>query len=285
MPHSCFARMGHPLALFGELTSRRFGHLQRNQSMYYIIDTNIWIDLSRGKLACKDLMGRKGVRVVLAPMVITELVRGIVKGSESQFLRNRSMIECMARNKPEILELPKIFMFGILWKVAGGSSDVRPDHYRILMDILIQSKSFADFLKKTEERDSAWKKLGHLNSIHENVLDKELRSLDTLADQASIKALPVNMARMFKLGGLLPDPDSFETTFSAAVEFLRSSVIQVKNGAKPRKNNRGMYVDSQLFWYLADPEAVVVSDEDFSTEIRHSPQRIRIISYETFSRL
>ncbi len=46
-----------------------------------------------------------------------------------------------------------------------------------------------------------------------------------------------------------------------------------------------MYVDNQLFWYLADPEAVIVTDEDFSNEIKRSPQKNRIISYENFRSL
>jgi hypothetical protein len=46
-----------------------------------------------------------------------------------------------------------------------------------------------------------------------------------------------------------------------------------------------MYVDNQLFFYLADPEAVIVTNEDFSNEIRKSPQKTRIISYEAFDHL
>ena len=69
------------------------------------------------------------------------------------------------------------------------------------------------------------------------------------------------------------------------MEFLKSSVLQVSRGANVQKNNRGLYVDNQLFFYLADPEAVVVSNEDFSQEIRKSPQRNRIIDYEQFRQL
>ena len=44
-------------------------------------------------------------------------------------------------------------------------------------------------------------------------------------------------------------------------------------------------VDFQLFFYLADPEAVVVSYEKFSGEIVRSPQRSRIITFDQFRRL
>ena len=90
--------------------------------MYYIIDSNIWIDVSQGKLACKDVTGKPNVKVVLAPLMIIELVRGIIKGGESYFPRNRSMIQCMAN--AEILELPKVFISQILWNVLGGVSKV-----------------------------------------------------------------------------------------------------------------------------------------------------------------
>jgi len=93
------------------------------------------------------------------------------------------------------------------------------------------------------------------------------------------------MARTNQCGGLLPDPDAFEKQFSAAVEFLKSSVMQVRRGANVLKNNRGVYVDNQLFFYLANPEAVIVSNEDFSQEIRSSLQKDRIIKYEVFRHL
>jgi hypothetical protein len=141
------------------------------------------------------------------------------------------------------------------------------------------------FLKKAEASGSVWKRITDLDSIHEGVLDKELASLSTLAERASVKTLYVHMARTNQLGGLVPDPDAFEAKFSAAVEFLKSSVLLVRLGANVQKNNRGLYVDNQLFFYLADPKAVVVSNEDFSQEIRKSPQRNRIIDYEQFRQL
>jgi hypothetical protein len=162
---------------------------------------------------------------------------------------------------------------------------VRPEHYRTLLDLVVSSNSHKDFLKKSEATGSVWKKMTELDSIHKGVLDKELGSVSVLAGRASAKALHMYMPRFYKLGGLQPDPDKFEETFSAAMEFLRSSIIQVRNDANLRKNNPGMYLDNQLFFNLADTEAVVVTNEDFSNEIRTSPQKNRIISHETFRRL
>ena len=65
--------------------------------MYYILDSNIWIDLAQGKLACADLIRKPTAKVVLAPLMIVEVVRGIIKGGERYFLQNRAMIGCMAQ--------------------------------------------------------------------------------------------------------------------------------------------------------------------------------------------
>jgi hypothetical protein len=251
--------------------------------VHYIFDSNIWIDLAQGKVACPEVTGKPTRKVVIAPFMLTELVSGIVRGGERYFPQNKSMIACMAHC--EILELPRVFMSGILWNLPEGVSNVRPHHYRTLLALLAGSKTLADFLRKTEEPGSVWKRMAELDSIHEGVLEKELRSLGTLADRASVKSLHVHMARTNQCGGLLPDPDAFEKKFSAAVEFLKSSVMQVRRGANVLKNNCGVYVDNQLFFYLANPEAVIVSNEDFSQKIRSSLQKDRIIKYEVFRHL
>jgi hypothetical protein len=251
--------------------------------MYYILDSNIWIDLSQGKISCNDLLGKTAVKVVVAPLMIVELVRGTIRGGEQHFQKNRAMFSCMINCG--ILELPKVFIYGLLWGVYGGVSNIRPSHYKILLQMLVSSNSLADFLRKAEAPGSAWTKMSDLDSIHESVLDKELASLNTLAKKASVNTLHVHMAQMYKIGTIAPDPDFIESKFSAALEFLRSTVIQVRNGANPLKNNRGMYVDNQLFYYLADPNAVFVSNEDFSNEIKNSPQKGRIISYAQFCAL
>jgi hypothetical protein len=252
--------------------------------MYYILDSNIWIDLEQGRLTCNNLTGRKTVKVVVAPFMIIELVRATVKGGEQYFLEKKPMFECMANL--EILELTKVFMFKTLWNVDGGGvSRVRPAHYKLLIDLLIGSDSLAEFLTKTEAPGSIWKETANWDAIHEGVLEKELRALDKLARGASLKTLHMHMSRMYRLGGLEPDPAMVGVTFSAAIEFLRSSASKIRQGANPLKNDRGLYIDSQLFYYLADPEAVVVSNEDFSNEIKLSPQRNRIISYQQFQQL
>jgi hypothetical protein len=252
----------------------------------YILDTNIWVELARRRLSCNALRGKPGVQIALAPLAIIELVTGLIRGGETRFADNKAMIACMAQGQPEILELPRIFVNRLIWNLPpSGSSGVRPEHYMLLMNLVLQSNSLADFLAKAEASESLWKRMTHLHSIHESVLDKELASLRTLSERAHVKSLPVHMTWLYRSGGMLPDPDWFTAKFSAAIEFLISSIVQVRNGANPQKNNRGVYVDSQFFWYLGDPDLTIVSEEDFSPEIKVSPQTARIISLNAFLRL
>jgi len=252
--------------------------------MKYVFDTNLWVDVSRGVLSCRDLQAPPGSSVVLSPLVIIELVNGVVQGGEEKFTQNRSMVRCMTCAGPEILELPRVFVETVIWNVPRDNGRVRPEHYRILLDMLAESASHADFLQRTEAVGSVWTRLSSLGSIHHDVLQKELKAMEIMAGSASLSTLHVHMARLYACGGLFPDPDWFQDRFSAAVEYLRTWVRMVRNGANPRKNNRGIYLDSQHFWYLADPKLVLVSNEDFSDELRESPQRVRVISLEAFRR-
>jgi hypothetical protein len=201
--------------------------------MYYILDTNIWIDVGQRLLPCSKLK-KPGVEVALAPLMIIELVRGVVRGGEARFPKNKALFECLADVGSSVMELPRVAMFAKLWNVNQGISGVRPKHYMDLMNLLIGSSSHSEFLKKAES-GSMWTKMSNLDAIHEGVLDKELNALNPLAKRASIKTLHLHMARGYKLSGLLPDPELFAVTFSAAIEFLKYWVRQVRNGANPAK--------------------------------------------------
>jgi hypothetical protein len=250
--------------------------------MRYIIDSNIWVDLDQGKISCGDLTATPGV--VVAPFMIIELVRATVKGGEKHFAAKKAMFECMS--KFPILELTKIFMFKKLWNIDGASvSGVRPHTYTLLLKMLLESGSLREFLGRTEQPGSVWQRIAELDSIHEGVLDKELRALDKLADGASLRTLHVHMARLYALGGLIPDPDTIEHTFSAALEFLRSAASKIRRGANLFKNDRGLYIDHQLLFYLADADVRLVTNENFQAEIGQSPQRHRIMTFDAFSHL
>ncbi len=252
--------------------------------MYYIADSNIWVDVTQGKISCSDLRGKPGVNVVVAPFMIVELMRSTVRGGEKYFSGDKAMFQCMS--KFDIQQLTKPFIFKVLWNVSdAGTSGVYPETYRILLRLMTGSNSFRDFISKTEAPGSVWTRVSEWDLIHEGVLDKELKALGTIARGASVTTLHMHMARLYKLGGLLPDPGAFDLSFSAALEYLRASVLKLRTGANLARNDRGMYVDFQLFFYLADPEAVIVSNERFTGEIVNSPQRSRIISFEQFRRL
>src|SRR5262245_33185612 len=128
---------------------------------YYILDSNIWIDLSHGKIRCEDIVGRSGIRVVLAPFAITELMRGIVKGGQTYFSQNRKMVRCMAHC--DVLELPKVFIYKTLWNVDGGISKVHSSDYKALMEMLVGSGTYREFLQKTEAPGSAWRRMSELD--------------------------------------------------------------------------------------------------------------------------
>jgi hypothetical protein len=251
----------------------------------YMFDTNIWIDVSHGQIDCVALKREAGGALVVSPLTIVELLVGSVNGSEEQFVRDRRMFRCMFDGDPGIQELPRGFVNRILWNVDLEESAVRPKHYRELLQMLINSATLARFKRNTEAPGSSWSRMAELHSKHKEVLDKELNSLVRFNHGISLKAVPLHFSRMYEFSGLLPDPDVIEQRFSAAMEFLRASVLKVRRGAKPWKNDRGSFVDLRLFFYLADPAVVLVTKEDFSDAVKASPQRTRIISYDAFRNL
>jgi predicted nucleic acid-binding protein len=58
--------------------------------MYYILDTNIWIEIARGNIACGDLTQNPASTVVVAPFTIIELIRGTVRNGGRFSPRTRS---------------------------------------------------------------------------------------------------------------------------------------------------------------------------------------------------
>ncbi|HKV23282.1 MAG TPA: hypothetical protein VJN93_01705 [Candidatus Acidoferrum sp.] len=251
--------------------------------MYYIADTNVWTAVTQGKISCKDLSGEAGARVLVAPFMIIELMKSTAKSGTKYFAADQQMFQCMT--KFDILELTKPFVYRILWNLPNmGSSGVTPATYKSLLQMMNVATSFQDFIQRTKAPSSPWKRVLDWHSIHEGVLDKELGALEKLADSASLRSLSGGMSKLYRFGGLFPDPDRIEHEFSAALEYLRASVIKLRQGANLAKNDRGLYVDFQTFFYLADPQAVIVSNEGFG-EIVKSPQKNRIITLDEFKKL
>jgi hypothetical protein len=159
----------------------------------------------------------------------------------------------------------------------NSSSGVTPAHYSQLLQMIVQAKDFDEFIKKCNEASSVWKNIEDLDQIHEGEIEKELRSLEDLAKRNKPLDIPQRLSRWFGAPGCRPFPIIIKKRFSAAIEYLETSIGKVAHGSKPRKNDRGLYIDYQLLTYLADANISFLTNEDFSGEISQSPQRTRIV--------
>ena len=248
--------------------------------MYYVLGTNIWLDLTRGKVSCADLSSEAPTQVVVAPFVIMELMKETVKHKGKYFDNDKRVFQCMA--KFDVLPLTKVFIYQRLWNSGEeASARVGPENYKKLLQMMVDSGSYAEFIEKTKSAGSEWFQAESWSATHEGVIDKELRAVNQLAKVDS-KSIATGLAKLYPFKGSFPKDDCIEKEFSAALEYLRSVIVKVRNGANLPKNDRGMYVDFQILFYLADPNATIVSNEDFSTEISKSPQKDRIITLTQF---
>lgn len=245
---------------------------------YYVLDTNIWLDLRRGKVSCYELSSR--AQVVVEPFVIMELMKETVKHKGKYFESDKRVFQCMSQCR--ILELTKVFIHQRLWNSGEeASTKVRPENYRKLLHMMVDSGSYDEFIKKTKSAGSEWSQAETWDVTHEGVLDKELLAVEQLS-KVDPKSIATGFVKLYPFKGSFPKEDSIEKEFSAALEYLRSVIAKVRNGANLPKNDRGMYVDFQILFYLADPNATIVSNEDFSSEISKSPQKDRIITLSQF---
>jgi hypothetical protein len=248
--------------------------------MNYLLDTNVWVQLAQKKISCEDLSQNSKGRVVIAPFVIVELMKESVKHAGKYFENDKRMFECMAPF--EVLPLTQPFIYQRLWNSAEiPAVRVHPETYKKLLQMIVGSASYIEFIEKTKAPGSDWSGMEKWNAIHQRELDEQLGFIDKLAKEDH-ESLAVGIAKLYQLKGSLPPKDLVENEFSAALEYLGSVVNKAKSGAKVSKNDRGAYVDFQNLYYLADANTTIVSDEDFSSEILNSPQRNRIITLASF---
>lgn len=246
----------------------------------YLPDTNVLVEVGKnqdyfGRL--QNLLAKVRSRIVLAPVVLIELVIGLVNGSEEHFERNKTVFRRIQSLSPEILQLPNAFAQQLLWGRDSGNHPVRPSHYWDLISAINSSKTKAEFFRKANSPSVAWARIEELPNIHKQVVDQELRSLRTIASQRSTKTPGELIAKTFAVEGNKPDPNKVNETFSAAFEYLQSAVAKVRSGSNPEKNDRGLYVDYNLFLYLGDTDIVLITNEKFQKWITKSPQASRII--------
>jgi hypothetical protein len=248
--------------------------------MNYLFDTNVWVQLAQKKITCADLSQNSKGRVVIAPFVIMELMKESVKHAGKYFENDKRVFECMASF--EVLPLTQPFIYQRLWNSAEvPSARVVPETYKKLLQLIVDSTSYTEFLKETKAPGSEWSGVERWDTIHQAELDKELSFVRKLAEEDH-ESIAIGIAKLYPLKGSLAGEDRVENEFSAALEYLRSLVVKVKNGANLPKNDRGAYVDFQVLFYLADANTTIVSNEDFSSEISNSPQKDRIIALANF---
>jgi predicted nucleic acid-binding protein len=249
----------------------------------YLLDTNILIDFGRNQAIRTRLENSQvsGVEFVIGPPALIELVRGLVAGGCNTFEDDRRVFVWLRGQQFPILPLPRPFMARVLRTTTRRSGAVEPRHYEQLIEIIADSADFDDFRAMSQAPGSVWNEVERIEAIHEGQLDSELAALGQLARRRRGRDIATLLSQTFGAPGCRPRPVVIARQFSAAIEFLESSLTTVRGGAKPRKNDPGLYVDFQLLFYLADPEIYFLTCEDFSHEIRRMPQRCRIVGLDS----
>jgi hypothetical protein len=245
----------------------------------YLPDTNILIDIGKESAVQTKLDNaeQSGTEFVIAPSTMTELTVGVVKGGAKYFEQNKKTFAWLYAHTNAILDAPRPFIGKILG-FPSKWSHVEKHHLVQRLHMVGSSQTFDEFLKRKDDAGNVWSDIDNAAQIHSAQLDKEFAALEKFAKlPEGIFDFAVEFSRTFGAGGIGPDPKILRQHFSAAIEYQETSIARIRAGAKPRKNDPGRYGDSQLFFYLADPNIILLTNEDFSADIRHSPQRTRIV--------
>jgi hypothetical protein len=247
----------------------------------FLPDTNVWIT-ARGDAGLTSKFEKAlaaGDKFLIAPPALIELVRGTVRQGNKRFSEDKKTYIWMREHKCEVLELPKPFMAKILGTTLRQTSNVTPRHYEQLIEMLVSSTSFDEFVQRCNTKGSVWTNIESLDRIHEEQIDHELGWLKKLAAQSV--DIASGYSKLFGLPGSQPDPLIIKREFSAFIEYLEGAFQRaVSKNANLQKNDRGMYVDFQLLTYLAMPELVFLTNDAFSNTITKSPQKNRILEPE-----
>lgn len=248
----------------------------------YLPDTNVLIDFGRDPIVQTKLeyAEQSGSRFVIAPSMMTELMVGVVKGGAIHFEQNKRIFTWLQTHSDAILDLPRPFI-GKTLGFQSKRSQVETRHQVQRVEMVAKSQTFEEFLKRKDDADNVWSDIDNAAQIHDAQVDKEFAALEKLAQlpQGTFD-VAAEFCKTFAAGGVCPDPQLFRQHFSAAVEYGEASIAKIRAGAKPRKNDRGRYGDFQLFFYLADPNITLLTSEDFSGDIKQSPQRTRIVGLD-----
>lgn len=242
-------------------------------------DTNVLIEFGRDLSVRTKLenASRNGCKFVIAPPTLGELTRGVIGRGAGHLDQDKQAFLWLKAQACTILPLPWPFVGRVLG-IPLKFGKVEPPHYEQLIEMIASSETFDDFLQQKDKADSSWSDIHRSDSIHHERADREFDALEKIAKSPSTCDLAARFCeRILQQAGVHPDPSSFRQHFSAALEYLEASAARIRGGAKLKKNDRGRYGDWQLFFYLADPGLSFLTKEDFSHDIRNSPQRARIV--------
>lgn len=248
--------------------------------MKFLLDTNVATAVGARDAdyqGIRDFLQCSGGGLALAPPVIIELLIKVLNGSDGYFNKNKRALDRLIAFGAKILELPqsfaKLLFFGPNIFIAG----LRADHYPPLLIALSCSHSKSEFIARANQPTVGWKPIEQLPQIHNAEVRQNLLDLRGLASQRSQKTFGEKVAESLGVGPNKPDPDKVSQAFSAAFEYLQANILRVQGGAKPWRNDRGLWIDYNILWYLADPDITVISSEKFHKAIRKSPQLSRIL--------
>ncbi len=248
----------------------------------YLPDTNVLIDLGRDAAVQTKLKNaeQSGAKFVIAPTMMSELTVGVVKGGATHFEKNKKIFTWLQTHSDVILDPPRPFIGKILGFPSKWS--LVETHHRVRrVEMVVNSQTFDEFLKRKDDAGNVWSDIDKAPQIHDAQVDKEFTELEKLAQLPKGKFdVAAAFCKTFAAKGVYPDAKLFRQHFSAAVEYVEASIAKIRAGAKPRKNDRGRYGDFQLFFYLADPNITLLTSEDFSCDIKQSPQRTRIVGFD-----
>jgi hypothetical protein len=245
----------------------------------FVPDTNVWIGVGRDTELTSRLerVAAAGDRFLIAPPALIELVRGLVRHGAQTFDDDKKTYLWMKEHHCEVLELPKPFMAKVLKTTLPKNSGVIPKNYEELIGMIVDSANLDELVGRCAA--SVWNNIGSLDRIHEIQIDRELEWLMKLSSRNM--DLAEGYSRLFGVPGCRPNPLIMRGRFSAFFEYLEVAFRSVRQGAKPWKNDRGMYVDLQLLIYLASPDMSFLTNENFAGQITRSTQRTRIVKPDT----
>ena len=261
-------------------------------------DSSVCIRRSRGKYPDADWREMwkfvvKKCDYAIIPLVFTELVLGVASGDEAHFGENRKAVKILyPTQRKQFLAPPGSF---VAEKVLGRrptgdflNEQSCVEEARILM--AANSKAELSSGRVQMPRNRKYLRgmdFGVLKSQMEHGQNDHIRTLEQLrAGSLAIPSAPEWVTLwMASLGvKLTPDEASRVTcALDAAYRYEWFLWNEAKLGRYDFSKHKSDWIDSQLLYYLADPNVhLVIDDSKFEHRISGSSQANRVHSYSDF---